>query len=587
MNPVERENRNLIPMELTTLLAVLSCMLTASAKADEPGMKTISQLLHPRTQKSMHLFVLTSLLVLIGMASHSGAAEFYVESTGRGNNAGKSDQAFATFTRAQPIEFIPRREGQENKSTLIPGEKADPPVGSVVSLFTSRNQRMNNRRILPAWANAFLLPAGAFAQFSDPGVDSEALPTVSAGFEVNVFANEPLVIETEEGKVHSGVLIHESGLSLTLGLATAERFVIIKEGIENRKSSKKSAMPSFDRLLAPSQVADIAAFLLTQKAKLAEVQHPVVPKPVVPMPGEKGAEPEAVRPSVPANSKFALNLAADRLTVKYAEKPLAEYIFRDPRILRPYFANLHGPSGAKITRNHPPIAGKDAADHDTMHPGLWLGFGDISGVDFWRNHGRIQHVKFVTPPTATEDRVTFATKSELLTPDGKPMGAMVNRFVLSKRPAGWLIVWDATLTATERDLIFGDQEEMGFGARVATDLIETKGGTLLNSDGVKSARETWGKPAAWSDYSGTNEGHPIGMTLMPSPTNFRESWWHNRDYGVFVANPFGRAAMRQGSTSAVTVKQGQSLRLVFGAMLHDGQDHDPAGEYKHFLEAVK
>ena len=27
---------------------------------------------------------------------------------------------------------------------------------------------------------------------------------------------------------------------------------------------------------------------------------------------------------------------------------------------------------------------------------------------------------------------------------------------------------------------------------------------------------------------------------MPAPSNFRTSWWHNRDYGVFVANPFGR-----------------------------------------------
>jgi hypothetical protein len=315
---------------------------------------------------------------------------------------------------------------------------------------------------------------------------------------------------------------------------------------------------------------------------------------VVSMPCEKGTEPEAAGPSpepagpsVVENSKFAIELGTDRLTVKYADKPLAEYVFRDPKILRPYFANLHGRTGVKITRNHPPTAGKDATDHDTMHPGLWLGFGDISGVDFWRNRGRIQHVQFVTPPTATEDRVTFATESELRTPDGKPMGSMVNRFALSKRPAGWLIVWDATLTATERDLTFGDQEEMGFGARIATECIETKGGTLLNSEGVTSAKETWGKPAAWSDYSGTKEGRRIGITLMPSPTNFRESWWHNRDYGVFVANAFGRAAMRQGDTSAVTVKKGQSLRLVFGAMLHEGQDYDPAGEYNHFLEVVK
>jgi len=155
------------------------------------------------------------------------------------------------------------------------------------------------------------------------------------------------------------------------------------------------------------------------------------------------------------------------------------------------------------------------------------------------------------------------------------------------RPAGWLLVWDATFTATEQDLVFGDQEEMGFGARIASECTEMKGGTLLGSHGVKTAKETWGKPAAWCDYSGTKDGQPIGITLMAGPQNFRESWWHNRDYGVFVANAFGRAAMKQGAASTVPVKPGESLRIVYGAMLHDGKDYAPASEYKSFLETVK
>ena len=52
------------------------------------------------------------------------------------------------------------------------------------------------------------------------------------------------------------------------------------------------------------------------------------------------------------------------------------------------------PCGLKATRNHPPVAGVDAPNHDTMHPGLWLAFGDISGTGCWRNKGRIQHVRF-------------------------------------------------------------------------------------------------------------------------------------------------------------------------------------------------
>jgi hypothetical protein len=50
---------------------------------------------------------------------------------------------------------------------------------------------------------------------------------------------------------------------------------------------------------------------------------------------------------------------------------------------------LRAPSGVAVTRHHPPIAGSDATDHDTMHPGVWLAFGDLNAQDFWRNKARI------------------------------------------------------------------------------------------------------------------------------------------------------------------------------------------------------
>ena len=74
---------------------------------------------------------------------------------------------------------------------------------------------------------------------------------------------------------------------------------------------------------------------------------------------------------------------------------------------------------------------------------------------------------------------------------------------------------------------------------------------------------------------------------MAAPSNFRKSWWHNRDYGVFVANPFGRAAMNQGERSVVTIKQGESFRLVFGAMFHEGDNVDANAEFAEFSKLVK
>lgn len=291
----------------------------------------------------------------------------------------------------------------------------------------------------------------------------------------------------------------------------------------------------------------------------------------------------AAQPEQPA--AFKLEVTAERVGITHRGRPVGEFGFADPKILRPYLANVHAPGGTRVTRTHPPVPGADATDHDTMHPGIWLAFGDVGGSDFWRNKGSIRHKRFVTPPAVTADRVVIAAEAELLPLTGVALGTIVNRLTLTARPGAWLLVWDATVRA-ERDIVFGDQEEMGFGARVATAFTEKTGGKLTTPRGATTAKAAWGQPAPWCDYAAA-DGKNGGVTLMAAPANFREPWWHTRDYGVFVANPFGREAMRQGAKSEVVVRAGESLRLVFGAAFHDGGGFDPAAAYREFTAAVR
>ena len=73
------------------------------------------------------------------------------------------------------------------------------------------------------------------------------------------------------------------------------------------------------------------------------------------------------------------------------------------------------------------------------------------------------------------------------------------------------------------------------------------------------------------------------MLLMADPHNFRRSWFHARDYGVLVANPFGQQRLYQGTRKAsVTVRPGETLRLRFGVLVHQG-DTDLAAEYQHWI----
>ncbi len=352
-------------------------------------------------------------------------------------------------------------------------------------------------------------------------------------------------VETADTEL-SGILLEESGLSVTLGLANGRRETIPKSKITTRGASAQSAMPAYDTVLPAQAVADLAVYLARQGQKDQT--------------GNPGASGIA--------DILAFSESPGRLQLTRGGQPMGDYVHQDEQILRPHFANLHAPGGHRVSRNHPPRPPLDAEDHDTMHPGLWLAFGDINGVDFWRNRGRIVHRGFARRPEDRDGQLTFATDNQLIDAQGAVIGDLRYQITCLAQPGATVLLWEATFRSDVGDLVFGDQEEMGFAARVATPLTEKNGGLLTSSEGRTSAAATWGRAATWCDYSGTVDGHRLGIQLVADASNFRPSWWHNRDYGVFVANPFGREAMKQGTKSRVTVTRGEPFTLRFGAILH-------------------
>ena len=72
---------------------------------------------------------------------------------------------------------------------------------------------------------------------------------------------------TKSGKVITGLLKTETGTQLELVKPDLARVLVKKDDIEERQSQRVSAMPSFDRLLTPQQVADITAWLLSNPGK--------------------------------------------------------------------------------------------------------------------------------------------------------------------------------------------------------------------------------------------------------------------------------------------------------------------------------
>lgn len=100
----------------------------------------------------------------------------------------------------------------------------------------------------------------------------------------------------------------------------------------------------------------------------------------------------------------------NKLVIQIDGKPFAEYVFRDPKLARPYFCNIYTPAGIKVTRNHPAKKG-DQQDHP-HHTGIFFTFGDLNGHDFWHGKGITRHLEFIAPPgKPARDRIFRCAKS--------------------------------------------------------------------------------------------------------------------------------------------------------------------------------
>lgn len=285
-----------------------------------------------------------------------------------------------------------------------------------------------------------------------------------------------------------------------------------------------------------------------------------------------------------------------QVAIRVGEQTVASYFHQDKEIPRPYFAHLQTITGQQVSRTHPPVEGVDRADHPTFHPGLWMAFGDINGNDYWRLKAE------VTQATLQVDQKnhSFTVHNRYHAQEDSAKIVCEERCTYSVvvRPSGYLLLWDSTFSA-DQPFYFGDQEEMGIGFRIATPLRaegETKDGVpagngqMTDAEGRVNGTEIWGKAARWCDFSGSVKGQQVGMTLFCHPKNFRPSWFHARDYGLLLANPFGRKAFGQGEPSRVEVKPGEQLRLRYGVLVHSspvGKSPDLNAEFDHYLRATK
>ncbi|MEC8557065.1 MAG: PVC-type heme-binding CxxCH protein [Planctomycetota bacterium] len=441
------------------------------------------------------------------------------------------------------------------------------------------------------WGNAFAPNLSNMGTRAAPKTIAESILDPSA---VIMEGFHSVSVLTDDGKVFQGFIKQESGLNVELVQADGKVLSIPRESIELRKRQQVSVMPDgLAKQLNPQHVADLIRFiidagkkpeLLQSLSSLAANTSPIGPDTTA-VATASAANHESVHPAARADTTAPITFRDDgkALQIHSGKNKLATYIYQHDQVKRPFFAHVKSPSGTQVTRNFPPGKG-DRQDHADMHPGIWLAFGDLDGEDFWRNKGRVVHKGFTQGPTTGPGLGSFSHRKSYQRADGSVVCFEDFRCVIRVLEEGYLLQWDSTFSSPEGDAFyFGDQEEMGLGIRVASEIAELKSGQIADSAGRRGAKQVWSQPAKWCDYSGTIGSERIGMTILCHPDNFRESWMHARNYGVIAANPFGRQAMKKGPKSRIEVSGDAGLRLQYGILLH-GPTPDLETVYRRYVD---
>ncbi|MCU0341260.1 MAG: PmoA family protein [Spirosomaceae bacterium] len=230
----------------------------------------------------------------------------------------------------------------------------------------------------------------------------------------------------------------------------------------------------------------------------------------------------------------------------------------------PFFFPVNGPSNASVTSmrnaNYP------------HHSSLFFGCDFVNGGNYWQEgleRGQIisLHADIVQ---AEGDKVIIEDECIWRRPNAPAPFKDTRKITLSAPSKDlYQIDFDITMEAL-MDVTIAKTNHSLFSGRMDADLAVTNGGTMINANGEKGEKETFGKKAAWMDFYGKRGSRTEGMAILQHPTNeWYPSPWFTRDYGFFSPTPMFWPADEKAGTQ---LKKGQSLKLRYRVLVHDG-DH--------------
>ena len=252
-------------------------------------------------------------------------------------------------------------------------------------------------------------------------------------------------------------------------------------------------------------------------------------------------------------------------------------------VCRPYFYPVLTPGGQRLTRGYPTEENEGETDDHFHHRSIYTAHEMVNGFNLWaEGHGHGAMLQRGEPVVGLAgDAATIDGIVDWFGPEGQRL--LEERRTIHIRAVGDLRVMDQRneLRARYGDVTLGDTKDAGLlSLRVATSMDATGDGRIENSEGGvfdsgHGEEVTWGKRAAWCDYSGPlANGEEWGHTMVDHPKNPRyPTYWMVRGYGLFTANPFGvsRFEADDNLDASMTISAGDSVVFRYRLIIHPGR----------------
>lgn len=238
----------------------------------------------------------------------------------------------------------------------------------------------------------------------------------------------------------------------------------------------------------------------------------------------------------------------------------------------PFFFPVNGPSGALVTSMRNGIY--------PHHSSLFFGCDRVNGGNYWQeglDRGQIVSLR-ADIEQEKENEVTIFNECVWTRPGAN---APIKDFRVIKisttADGAYQIDFDVSMEMLE-DVTIEKTNHSLFSARMDQDLNVINGGTMINAEGDRGEKETFGKPSSWIDFYG-NRGEGVeGLALMQHPSNdWYPSPWFTRDYGFISPTPMYWPENEKGTQ----LKKGASINLKYRVIVHQGdhQEADIAGKF--------